>query len=185
MISSGCSAKPVTIQTRHEAVSKPSVVNTYNHSMNGVEISDQLTVFYSFVRRTRKWWRKLFFYLLETSVVNSYLLYRLTVSNPRTHLGYRRAIVEQVATLYVQMSPARVGPGAPRKVQSDNVPERLDRKPHFLGKSSTHRDCTVCSKRSGNARHRTLFFCKTCKTQPFLCPDTCFERYHTMRNYKQ
>ena len=58
MLSSNCSAKPVTIMTRHrDSVSKPSVVNTYNHSMNDVDVADQLTVLYSFVRKTRKWWR--------------------------------------------------------------------------------------------------------------------------------
>ena len=62
MISSACSSKPVWVTSRRERVSsKPAVVNAYNHSMNGVDVSDQLTVFYSFVRKTRKWWRKLFF----------------------------------------------------------------------------------------------------------------------------
>ena len=63
MVSSCDSAKPITITKRRETVSKPAVVNSYNHSMNGVDIADQLTVFYSFIQKTRKWWRKLFFLL--------------------------------------------------------------------------------------------------------------------------
>ena len=56
MLSSSGSAKPVAITTRRGTrVSKPAVVNSYNHSMNGVDVADQLTVFYSFVRKTRKW----------------------------------------------------------------------------------------------------------------------------------
>ena len=74
MVSSCGSAQLVTIATRCENVSKLAVVNSYNHSMNGVDVADQLTVYYSFVGKTRKWWRKIFFYLLEVSVVNSYLL---------------------------------------------------------------------------------------------------------------
>ena len=37
MVSSGCSEKPVFLNTRRggETVSKPAVVNSYNHSMNG------------------------------------------------------------------------------------------------------------------------------------------------------
>lgn len=66
--------KKLSIVTRRETVSKPAVVNVYNHSMNGVDIADQLTVFYSFVRKTKKLWRN-FFFFLEVSVVNSYLLY--------------------------------------------------------------------------------------------------------------
>ena len=60
MVSSGCSANPVAITTRRGTVSKPAVVNSYNHSMNGVDVADQLTVFYSFVRKTHKWWRNCF-----------------------------------------------------------------------------------------------------------------------------
>ena len=68
MLSSSGSAKPVAITTRRGTrVSKPAVVNSYNHSMNGVDVADQLTVFYSFVRKTRKWWRKLFFFTLWRS----------------------------------------------------------------------------------------------------------------------
>ena len=112
MLSSSGSAQPVVVTTRRgTAVNKPAVVNSYNHNMNGVDVADQLTVFYSFVRKTRKWWRKLFFYLMEVSVVNSYLLYRQTVAQPRNHLGYRRAIVEQVAKLSIQQAPPpRPGP---------------------------------------------------------------------------
>ena len=86
LVSSCGSAQPVSITTRRATVTKPAVVNAYNHSMNGVDVADQLTVYYSFVRKTRKWWRKIFFYLLEVSVVNSYLLYKQTISQPRNHL---------------------------------------------------------------------------------------------------
>ena len=87
MISSSCSAQPVTVNTRRETVRKPAVVNAYNQSMNGVDVSDQLTVFYSFVRKTRKWWRKLFFYFMEVTIVNSFLLYRASVPTPKSTEG--------------------------------------------------------------------------------------------------
>ena len=164
MLSSSGSAQPVVVTTRRgTAVNKPAVVNSYNHNMNGVDVADQLTVFYSFVRKTRKWWRKLFFYLMEVSVVNSYLLYRQTSAQPRNHLGYRRAIVEQVAKLSIQQGPPRPGPGAPRRATSHDLPQRLDRKPHFIGKSPTSRDCVVCSRRdTPQTRHRIVYFCNTC-----------------------
>ena len=144
MISTGCSAKPVSVQTRRDVVSKQAAVDVYNHSMNGVDVADQLTVFYSFVRKTRKWWRKLFFWLLEVSVVNSYLLYKQTVPGPSNHLAYRRAIVEKVAMICVHQGPPRPGPGAPRRTTAAPL-QRLDRKQHFLGKSPVDRDCAVCS----------------------------------------
>ena len=61
---------------------KPLVVDEYNHSMNGVDKSDQYTVYYSFKRRSHKWWQKWFFWLFEVTLVNSFILYQTTVSNP-------------------------------------------------------------------------------------------------------
>ena len=166
MLRSNCSTKPVNTGT----LSKPSVVKEYNHSMNGVDIADQLTVFYSFVRKTRKWWRKLFFYLLEVSTVNSYLLYKHSVLQHRSHLGYRRAIVEQVAKLSLQQAPPRPGAGAPRKAAIHDLPQRLDRRPHFLGKSPVNRDCVVCSQRETGQRHKTLFFLQHLHKPPIPLP---------------
>ena len=149
--------------------------------MNGVDVSDQLTVFYAFVRKTRKWWRKLFFWLLEVSVVNSYLLYKETVEKPKSHLDYRRAMIEHMAKLSCQLAPPRQGPGAPRR--ATETLQRLNHKPHFLSRSDNHRDCVVCSNRSTGHRRRTIYYCETCDNNPFLCPDICFKRYHTMANY--
>ena len=45
----------------------PVVVDKYNQSMNGVDSADQYTVYYSFVRRSKKWWRKVCFWLFRSS----------------------------------------------------------------------------------------------------------------------
>ena len=77
MISSACSAGITEVQNRKgEVVQKPVAVDTYNHSMNRVDCNNQHCTYYSFVRKTLKWWRKIFFYLLECSTVNSYILYQ-------------------------------------------------------------------------------------------------------------
>ncbi len=100
MLSTQSSATTEVVPARrsgYEAQTKPVVVVTYNHHMNGVDIADQHAVYYSFIRKTVKWWRKLFFWLLETAMVNSYILHNhvLTPSRPN-HLTYRRAIVHEL-----------------------------------------------------------------------------------------
>ena len=175
----------VQVKTRRgREVCKPLVVHTYNHCMDGVDVADQLAVFYSFIRKTRKWWRKVFFWMLESACVNSYLLYRQHTRVPRSYLNYRRALVEDLATACVQIAPPHQLPGRPRKRQADD-PERLDHNQHFLSKRQPgqHRDCLVCSTRGGE-RHRTMYYCKTCIDHPSLCPDKCFERYHTHSIYR-
>ena len=75
LISSVSSAETVAIHRRHSSqpvVDKPVVVHQYNHNMNGVDKADQNSVYNRFERRSAKWWRKLFFWLLEVSIVNSY-----------------------------------------------------------------------------------------------------------------
>ena len=187
MITSSGAATMVEIHPRRvsaDPVLKPSVVDTYNHSMNGVDVADQMTVFYSFVRKTLKWWRKIFFWLLEVSIVNSYILHKLT-STPKSHLDFRRAIVEEFAAISIQQTPPRPRPGRPRKRLAGD-PERLNQQPHFLAKrpANEQRDCLVCSDRQRGVRRRSLYYCRICQDNPTLCPDICFERYHTLRDYK-
>ena len=64
MLSTECCARSVVVpapQSDSEPQTKPIVVHTYNQQMNGVNIADQHAVYYSFLRKTMKWWRKIFF----------------------------------------------------------------------------------------------------------------------------
>ena len=71
MLSSAGCTKPMQAQSRATRVAiKPSIVDDYNKSMNGLDRADQLTVYYTFVRKSRKWWRKVIFWLLEVIIVN-------------------------------------------------------------------------------------------------------------------
>ena len=58
------------------------VVDRYNQGMGGVDKANQYAVYYSIDRKSKKWWRKLVFYLLEVTIVNSYILYKETVVSP-------------------------------------------------------------------------------------------------------
>ena len=61
---------------RGEIRMKPMVVDRYNQGMGGVDKADHYAVFYSIKRKSKKWWRKLMFWLLEVAIVNSYILYK-------------------------------------------------------------------------------------------------------------
>jgi hypothetical protein len=43
--------------------------------MGGVDRSDRLVRTYSVSRKSKKWWYRLFYYLLDTALANSYILY--------------------------------------------------------------------------------------------------------------
>jgi len=165
---------------------KPVVVHTYNKHMNGVDIADQHSTYYCFLRKTIKWWRKLCFWLLETAVVNSFVLYKdITKPARPNHLAYRHSIVESLASKYLASAPPRQRIGRPRKRRhpDDSDPPRLNQQLHLLDKHIQFHDCVVCSSRS-TQRHRTQYFCKTCIDTPSLCPHPCFERYHTLSHFR-
>ena len=108
MLSTQASAEIVTVQpsnTHLPPSNKPAVINLYNHNMNGVDLADQLGVYYSFQRKTLKWWRKVFFWLLEVTVVNSYITYKQTVVNPKSHLPYRCTLIEVLAGRSITNAP--------------------------------------------------------------------------------
>lgn len=54
IVSTNSSSNPVLVKSRATGKTsyKPKVVDDYNHSMNGVDMADQLTVAYSFVDKS-------------------------------------------------------------------------------------------------------------------------------------
>ena len=183
IIGTESSAKPTTVRavaTGRTAI-KPHIVDEYNKSMNGVDKADQYTVYYSFIRRSRKWWRKLFFWLFEVTLVNSYILYKTTVSHPSSHLHFRQSVVDSLVSRHLATAPPRPRPGRPRK-RRHSTEEDAERFNVHLGhfpKRGEQRECVVCSDAKHGARKQTSFFCKGCPSNPSLCPDGCFEAYHT------
>ena len=131
MISTEANSRVITISKKNPSapVIKPEVIDIYNQTMNGVDLADQLTVSYGFVRKSCK----VFFGLFEVTIINSYILYKTT--DPRiTHVQFRRALVDQLTRDYIQQSVRRPLAGRPRS-SLENQPERLDSRKHFLAKS--------------------------------------------------
>ena len=60
MLTSSWPHEMVTVRSWRTTQTKPLVVDRYNQSMNGVDWADQYTVYYLFVSRSVKWWRKVF-----------------------------------------------------------------------------------------------------------------------------
>jgi hypothetical protein len=58
-----------------EMLRKPYLVIDYNSNMNGVDRVDQMLAYYPTVRKTTKWTKKLFFYMIELSIHNAHIIY--------------------------------------------------------------------------------------------------------------
>ena len=66
-----------------EMIEKLECIIEYNKWMGGVELYDQLCCYYLFDHRTWKWWRRLFFHLFNTAIVNAYILYTESTQSSR------------------------------------------------------------------------------------------------------
>ena len=123
MISSARSAEMTEVQNRKgQCVKKPVAVHTYNSSLNGsTACNDQYCTYYSFLRSTLKWWRKMFFYLLECATVNSYILHKEAClgagAKPLTSLDFRRSVIEDLVQDHLQQSGSHPLAGRPLVVR--------------------------------------------------------------------
>lgn len=72
----------------------PTVI-LYNKYMGGVDHSDQMHQFYETSRRAKKWWRYLFWFCLDVSIVNAYILMQIADNHPNfTQLQFCMELVK-------------------------------------------------------------------------------------------
>ena len=76
-------AQPITETKRfsrvthsEQQVACPRVVKVYNAHMGGVDLLDALIGLYRTHIRSKKWYHRIFFHLIDLTIVNSWLLYR-------------------------------------------------------------------------------------------------------------
>lgn len=71
------------------------VVKTYNNNMGGVDLSDQMRGYYMAGRKSKKWWRCLMWFFVDVSIVNAYILEKLSPHHrSRTQLAFRLDLVK-------------------------------------------------------------------------------------------
>ncbi|KAI4480344.1 hypothetical protein M0804_010342 [Polistes exclamans] len=136
-----------------------------------------------FLRKSLKWWRKLFSWGLEICSVDSYLLYKMTKQQrgeqPLCHLRYAKTLVQQLTGDFHQ-ARARASTST-----SSFENDRLNGKLHNI-LTGVRKDCKICSQRSTpGKRHQTTYYCDTCPDKPGMHLANCYIKYHTKRNYKE
>ena len=104
MMSTIHGAEIVTVESKQKDGLNIVIAINYHKFMGGVDVADQLFVYYSIGRRSLKWWKKVFYRLLEMSVVNAYLLYTENVPETNiTHVAFRTQLAQSLADSYIQI----------------------------------------------------------------------------------
>ena len=160
-------------------IPQPLVVKEYNQYMGGVDLSDKLISYYSVRQKTLKYYKTLFFHLIDIAVTNCFILHKLHAKylgiQYMDHRNFNKALAQQLLELYD-------GPGSSSSAQFSNpnvahLPVPLERAPC----NSSHRfqrgQCRQCS--SKNIEQKTMWQCQSCLVPLCLQPDrNCFLDFH-------
>ena len=83
----------------NEDIKKPMAVIEYNNAKRGVDISDQMSSYYTCVRKTIKWYKKVFFEIfLGAAVVNAWYIHFRVTRNKMQMLRFREALIAGMVT---------------------------------------------------------------------------------------
>lgn len=170
------------LNRRRNKVKKPDCIIDYNQFMCGVDRMDQLISYYTPLRKTLKWYRKVVLQLIDFAAVNAFLIYK-KVGGRKRQKWFRKEIITSL--LMCSNRPEKLSVQT-SSCFSRNKSEDLSRLSgqHFLdlipateSKSAPHRKCIVCHKKG--RRRETKYVCKVCFSKPALCVVPCFEIYHS------
>lgn len=194
-------------QRKYADVTCPAIVKEYNEHMGGVDLFDMLMSLYKVDHKSVKWYRRIFFWVLNVAVVNGWILYRRHSKQKNTPVREQldlmqfTARVSESLVLQDKMPPLlnRKRPGRPSRAQVNfNTEESSDDEPQANYKK--RRSVLSCgpsvSVRYDNTGHFPAHSepkqrCKVChnyvrmicmKCNCHLCvtkDKNCFLEYHT------
>ena len=167
-----------------EEIVKPESVIEYNKAKKGVDVADQLSSYYSPLRKSRKWYRKLALEMIAgISVTNAQILFNKYCSAKQVGV---RAFTESVVLSLTKNIHEEITRSGKRTSDISGA-----RKEHTLQeadgqKKNTRKRCRGCYEKisqsegykvATNKARRVSTFCNECDGQPHLCIP-CFNEKH-------
>lgn len=161
----------------------PMMLTDYRN-MNFVDKFDQRRACYGVDRKSHKWWHRIFFFFLDTGLVNAFTIYKLYHNNHEdlskvTLKDFRRRVSEGlVANTFVRKTSLPLELSKTLKNHKPSVSEavRLTESMHQPIRT-TRRICAFCSTKKNEIR--TNWQCNVCQVP--LClgkTKACFQSYH-------
>ena len=165
----------------------PKSIVEYTRRMGGVDRFDRQRAMYSVSRKSKKWWLRIFYFIVDAAVVNAFNLYAAVHPDPSPRLlqfrvqlfrGLVRGFCSRQRRSSLQgMAFMRYHFTGKSRQKLMGVPEdiRLQPSKHFPEKTDSYHRCRMCSSRKNNKRSRIM--CTQCKV--WLCVNPCFARFHS------
>ena len=163
-------------------MSVPIMIEKYNKYMGGVDKSDQFLQYHSSLRRTIRYWKTLFYHMLDVAIINSFVIYNWVLmeqgKKPISDNQFRDALILQLIDKY-RVLPSSACSSTTVPKQEVLAPEKC-RIQHGSTPTSKQLRCSYCSH-----HHKTSWTsqrCPDCPFQPALCQTTtrdCHTEWHS------
>lgn len=203
LLSTYVGSEPAETITRYDKklktnvqVSCPRVIKEYNAHMGGVDLMDSFIGRYHIRIKSRKWTTRLFYHLMDMTVINAWVLYKkvstVNGKSPKDIINLVDFRTEIADTLCRYQSRSENKRGRPSNSKREQTPEptkrprsgvqvlpstdvRYDRVGHEKEFKDTRNKCKY-----NNCAKLTSWICKKCKVS--LCDNKknqCFALFHT------
>lgn len=149
----------------------PAPVTAYNQHMGGVDLSDQLSQYYTAQHKTMKWYRKIFLHFLDIAATNSFIVHKELYGN-LSHKEFMVQLITELCGVSQEVAPKRTSshhvpaPGAELTLDARDVA------------TAGRRLCAHCKAVHGK-RQKTPWKCQACNVP--LCLQlnrNCFQEWH-------
>ena len=173
-------------------VQQPQVFQMYNQYMNAVDRSDQILATHNVQRKCMRWWKTLFFHLIDIAVVNSFILFKEqqrkfpdneALRRPGNYslASYREELVRNICDLAKTDNPP-----TNQSVRDSNLGKfDVVHCPIYLG---VKKQCVVCV-REGRGRFFVYSSCSAPQCQGLHMHITkernCYQVFHTRDFHNQ
>ena len=128
-----------------ETIQKSTIIHIYNTYMGGVDKDNQLVTYYGFPHFSKKWWKRIFFHMVDTTLVNAYIMYiESTPAHCLSHMDFQLDVARPLINEQSNICSVHATP--------QDVPLRLSGR-HFPV-PSIKKDCKVYSRRKSGKRKR-------------------------------
>ena len=145
----------------------PDSIKLYNAYMGGVDLFDFRRKTYSCSRKSKKWWLRLFYFLVDMATTNAYIIYKEQRNVKLTQKDFILQVANRLMSSHSSRKRAAV-------LSIPSCTGLLER--HFPDRQESTKNCKMCE-----GRKRTIYCChECCPSNPVsLCPVPCFRLFHT------
>lgn len=158
----------VEVSNRNGKLSmKPNIIRDYNKGMSGIDRSDQMLSYYTSLRKTIRWPKKVSLHIIEIYIHNAHKIFQKVTSSKIKLIKFREEFV--VALIGEEIQPVS------KKMRLQEL-HYLESLPPTEKKQRPTKPCRICTQ--AKKRRETRYFCPTCEEKPALCVEDCFKKFH-------